>query len=138
MSGDAYRDAGVDIEAGEALVDRIKPLAKATTRPGVIGGLGGFGGLFSLAGYKDPVLAGVLNILPGFGNFYLAYGTQQSGQWGIGLFNLLLWPISPIWGIPEAAIDAGNTLIATSRSRLVSWARQTTPIPPSPSLSTMR
>ncbi len=54
---DAYRDAGVDIEAGEALVDRIKPLAAATTRPGVVGGIGGFGGLFSLMGrYRDPVL----------------------------------------------------------------------------------
>ncbi len=56
-SGDAYRDAGVDIDAGEALVERIKPLAKATSRPGVIGGLGGFGGLFALDGrWRDPVL----------------------------------------------------------------------------------
>jgi len=54
---DAYREAGVDIEAGEALVERIKPLAKGTTRPGVLGGIGGFGGLFSLMGrYRDPVL----------------------------------------------------------------------------------
>ncbi len=54
-----YKDAGVDIEAGDALVDRIKPLAKATHRPGVLGGLGGFGGLFALndAGrWTDPVL----------------------------------------------------------------------------------
>ena len=52
-----YVDAGVDIEAGEALVDRIKPIAKATTRPEVLGNLGGFGGLFSLpTGYKEPVL----------------------------------------------------------------------------------
>ena len=57
MSQDAYRDAGVDIDAGEALVDRIKPLAKATHRDGVVGGLGGFGGLFSLMGrYRDPIL----------------------------------------------------------------------------------
>ena len=57
MSQDAYRDAGVDIDAGEALVDRIKPLAKATHREGVVGGLGGFGGLFSLMGrYRDPIL----------------------------------------------------------------------------------
>jgi len=54
---DAYREAGVDIEAGEALVDRIKPLAKATSRAGVVGGIGGFGGLFSLMGrYRDPIL----------------------------------------------------------------------------------
>ncbi|MBX2799053.1 MAG: phosphoribosylformylglycinamidine cyclo-ligase [Myxococcales bacterium] len=53
---DAYRRAGVDIAAGEALVDRIKGAATRTHRPGVMGGLGGFGGLFSLAGYTDPVL----------------------------------------------------------------------------------
>ena len=52
-----YRDAGVDIDAGNALVDRIKPIAKATNRPGVVSGLGGFGGLFELpSGYKKPVL----------------------------------------------------------------------------------
>jgi phosphoribosylformylglycinamidine cyclo-ligase len=53
-----YRGAGVDIDAGEALVEAIKPLAKATSRPGVIGGIGGFGALFDLkaAGFADPVL----------------------------------------------------------------------------------
>jgi phosphoribosylformylglycinamidine cyclo-ligase len=54
----SYKEAGVDIEAGDALVDRIKPFAKATNRPGVMGGLGGFGALFDLkaAGFTDPVL----------------------------------------------------------------------------------
>ncbi|MBP0491281.1 phosphoribosylformylglycinamidine cyclo-ligase [Pararoseomonas indoligenes] len=53
-----YRDAGVDIEAGDALVDRIKPLARSTDRSGTMGGLGGFGALFDLraAGFQDPVL----------------------------------------------------------------------------------
>lgn len=53
-----YRQAGVDIDAGNALVDRIKPLAKSTFRPGVASDLGGFGGLFDLkaCGYEDPVL----------------------------------------------------------------------------------
>jgi len=52
-----YRSAGVDIDAGEALVERIKPAVKATARPEVIGGLGGFGGLFRVpAGYRAPVL----------------------------------------------------------------------------------
>lgn len=53
-----YKDAGVDIDAGAALVDEIKPLAAATGRPGVMGGLGGFGALFDLkaAGYVDPLL----------------------------------------------------------------------------------
>ncbi|NBD95263.1 MAG: phosphoribosylformylglycinamidine cyclo-ligase [Gammaproteobacteria bacterium] len=53
----SYRDAGVDIDAGNALVDRIKPLVAGTSRPEVLGGLGGFGGLFHLgAKYRDPVL----------------------------------------------------------------------------------
>jgi phosphoribosylformylglycinamidine cyclo-ligase len=53
-----YRQAGVDIDAGNALVDRIKPLAAATRRTGVASELGGFGGLFDLkaCGYSDPVL----------------------------------------------------------------------------------
>jgi phosphoribosylformylglycinamidine cyclo-ligase len=54
----SYRDAGVDIEAGNALVDRIKPHAARTKRPGVMAGLGGFGGLFELPvdRYKKPIL----------------------------------------------------------------------------------
>ncbi|MHA1599073.1 MAG: phosphoribosylformylglycinamidine cyclo-ligase [Alphaproteobacteria bacterium] len=53
-----YKDAGVDIDAGEELIEAIKPLAKATSRSGVSSGLGGFGAMFDLkdAGYTDPVL----------------------------------------------------------------------------------
>ncbi|SJZ43024.1 phosphoribosylformylglycinamidine cyclo-ligase [Enhydrobacter aerosaccus] len=53
-----YKAAGVDIDAGDALVEHIKPLARSTNRPGVMGGLGGFGGLFDLkaAGFHDPIL----------------------------------------------------------------------------------
>src|SRR5512146_1266530 len=52
-----YRAAGVDIDAGEAVVERIKPLVARTFRKEVMAGLGGFGALFELAGrYKDPVL----------------------------------------------------------------------------------
>jgi len=56
--GLSYRDAGVDIDAGNSLVERIKPHAKRTMRPEVIGGLGGFGALFEipLDRYKQPVL----------------------------------------------------------------------------------
>ncbi|WBU57690.1 phosphoribosylformylglycinamidine cyclo-ligase [Paracoccus sediminicola] len=56
--GLSYAEAGVDIDAGNALVDRIKPAAAATSRAGVMAGLGGFGALFDLkaAGYADPVL----------------------------------------------------------------------------------
>ncbi len=53
----SYKDAGVDIDAGEALVERIKTVAKRTRRPEVLAGLGGFGALFELPkGYKEPVL----------------------------------------------------------------------------------
>lgn len=57
-NGLTYADAGVDIDAGNALVERIKPAAKRTNRSGVMAGLGGFGALFDLkaAGYTDPVL----------------------------------------------------------------------------------
>jgi phosphoribosylformylglycinamidine cyclo-ligase len=57
-NGLSYAAAGVDIDAGNALVERIKPAAKRTNRAGVMAGLGGFGGLFDLkaAGYSDPVL----------------------------------------------------------------------------------
>jgi len=55
--GLSYRDAGVDIDAGDALVDRIKPFAKKTLRDGVLGGIGGFGALFEVPKkYKEPVL----------------------------------------------------------------------------------
>ncbi len=58
QNGLTYADAGVDIDAGNALVERIKPMAKSTKRSGVMDGLGGFGAMFDLkaAGYKDPVL----------------------------------------------------------------------------------
>ena len=57
-NGLTYAQAGVDIDAGNALVEAIKPLAKATRRPGAEAGLGGFGALFDLkaAGYSDPLL----------------------------------------------------------------------------------
>ena len=56
--GLSYSDAGVDIDAGNELVERIKPSLKKTNRPGVLSAIGGFGGLFDLkaAGFKDPIL----------------------------------------------------------------------------------
>ena len=58
ISGHSYRDAGVDIDAGQALVEAIKPLAQATARRGVVSELGGFAGFFDVraAGYQDPIL----------------------------------------------------------------------------------
>jgi phosphoribosylformylglycinamidine cyclo-ligase len=57
-SGESYRDAGVDIDAGDALVEAIGPLARATARAGTTASLGGFGALFDLkaAGFRDPIL----------------------------------------------------------------------------------
>jgi len=56
--GLSYRDAGVDIDAGNRLIDLLKPLTRATARPGADGTIGGFGGVFDLkaAGYRDPLL----------------------------------------------------------------------------------
>lgn len=55
----------------------------------------------------SPAAAGALNLLPGFGNFYLASGNGgEGGQYLVGFANLLLWPWSILWGIPEATIDA--------------------------------
>ena len=58
MTSMTYRSAGVDIDAGDELVERIKPLARATHRSGVMGGIGGFAALFDLkqAGFVDPIL----------------------------------------------------------------------------------
>src|SRR6267143_1982555 len=55
--GLTYRDSGVDIDEGDALVERIKPLARRTSRPEVLSGIGGFGGLFEVPkGYREPVM----------------------------------------------------------------------------------
>ena len=80
-----YRDAGVDIAAGNALVGAIGPMAKATARAGVMGGLGGFGALFDLkaAGYDDPVLVSGTD---GVGTkLMLAFATGRHDTIGIDL-----------------------------------------------------
>ncbi|MGV6839262.1 MAG: phosphoribosylformylglycinamidine cyclo-ligase [Planktomarina sp.] len=83
--GMTYADAGVDIDAGNALVDRIKPAAKATSRAGVLAGLGGFGGLFDLkaAGYNDPILVAATD---GVGTkLRIAIDTGEVGGVGVDL-----------------------------------------------------
>lgn len=80
-----YADAGVDINAGNALVDRIKPAAASTKRPGVMDGLGGFGAMFDLkaAGFVDPVLVSATD---GVGTkLRIAIDTGHVGTVGIDL-----------------------------------------------------
>ena len=81
----SYRDAGVDIEAGDELVRAIGPLAKATRRAGVMGGLGGFGALFDLKkeGWDDPILVSGTD---GVGTkLMLAFETGRHSTVGIDL-----------------------------------------------------
>jgi phosphoribosylaminoimidazole synthetase len=81
----SYADAGVNIDAGNSLVDRIKPLAKATARLGANSDLGGFGGLFDLkaTGYKDPILVSATD---GVGTkLKLAFDTDIHDTVGIDL-----------------------------------------------------
>ena len=81
----SYKDAGVDIDAGEALVDQIKPLAASTRRPGAEAMLGGFGGAFDLkaAGFTDPILVSGTD---GVGTkLRIAIDSEQLGTVGIDL-----------------------------------------------------
>ena len=79
-----YKDAGVDIDAGNALVEKIKPFVAATHRPGVLSGIGGFGGLFEVpAGYRRPVMVAGTD---GVGTkLKLAIETGRHGGVGIDL-----------------------------------------------------
>lgn len=89
-----YKDAGVDIAAGDSLVEAIKPLAKRTMRPGVLGGIGGFGALFEVPkGYKEPVLV--------------------SGTDGVGTKLRLAfeWNIHHTVGIDLVAMSANDILV---------------------------
>jgi phosphoribosylformylglycinamidine cyclo-ligase len=80
-----YADAGVDIDAGNSFVERIKPFVKATRRPGSDGSIGGFGGVFDLKplGYKDPLLVAAND---GVGTkLKIAIEAQQHDRIGIDL-----------------------------------------------------
>ncbi|MBV8854353.1 MAG: phosphoribosylformylglycinamidine cyclo-ligase [Sinobacteraceae bacterium] len=83
-SGITYRDAGVDIDAGDELVERIKPLVRRTHRPEVLAGIGGFGALVEIpAGYQQPVLVSGTD---GVGTkLRLAIDTQRHDTIGIDL-----------------------------------------------------
>jgi phosphoribosylformylglycinamidine cyclo-ligase len=80
----SYKDAGVDIDAGNRLVDRIGPLAKATRRPEILGGIGGFAALAAIpGGYREPILVSGTD---GVGTkLKTAFATGQHGTIGIDL-----------------------------------------------------
>ena len=100
-----YRDAGVDIDAGEELVRRIGPLAAATRRPGVLGGIGGFGGLFGLkeTGYRDPVLVSGTD---GVGTkLKVAFMTDRHDTVGIDLVAMCVNDVLTIGAEPLFFLD---------------------------------
>jgi phosphoribosylformylglycinamidine cyclo-ligase len=117
-----YADAGVDIDAGNALVDKIKPLAKRTMRPGVMSGLGGFGGLFDLkaAGYKDPILVAATD---GVGTkLRIAIETRQLETIGVDLVAMCVNDLVCQGAEPLFFLDyfATGKLDVTEATRVVS------------------
>ena len=113
-----YADAGVDIDAGNALVRAIKPLAKATSRPGADVDLGGFGGLFDLkrVGYKDPILVAAND---GVGTkLKIAIDTGRHATIGIDLVamcvnDLVVQGAEPLFFLDYFAV--GKLDVATAR-----------------------
>ncbi len=114
-----YRDAGVDIDAGNRLVNAIKPLAKATRRPGADADLGGFGALFDLksAGFRDPVLVSATD---GVGTkLKIAIDTGRHASIGIDLVamcvnDLLVQGAEPLFFLDYFA--CGKLDVATAQS----------------------
>ena len=115
----SYRDAGVDIDAGNSLVEQIKPLAKATMRPEVMGGLGGFGALFEipLDRYKKPVLVSGTD---GVGTkLKLAFEMNKHDTIGIDLVamcvnDLIVQGAEPLFFLDYYATGKLNVTDATS------------------------
>ena len=117
-SNQRYKDAGVDIDAGNALVERIKPHAKATHRAGVTGGLGGFGALFDLkeAGFEDALL---VSCTDGVGTkLKLAQDLNNHRTIGIDLVamcvnDLIVQGATPLFFLDYYATGGLNVDIAT-------------------------
>ena len=110
--GPTYRDAGVDIEEGDALVERIKPHARKTLRPEVLAGIGGFGGLFEVPkGYREPVLVAGTD---GVGTkLKLAFGSDRHETVGIDLVAMSVNDVVVCGAEPVVFLD----YFATSRLR---------------------
>ncbi len=105
MSGLTYAEAGVDIDAGAALVEAIKPLARATRRPGAEGGLGGFGALLDLkaAGFHDPL---VVSTTDGVGTkLRIAIDTGRHDGIGIDLVAMCVNDLLAQGAEPLAFLD---------------------------------
>ena len=114
----SYRDAGVDIDAGDALVEAIKPFAKRTMRPEVLAGLGGFGALCAIpAKYKEPILVSGTD---GVGTkLKLAFMLNQHGTVGIDLVamsvnDILVQGAEPLFFLDYFACGKLNTAVATN------------------------
>ena len=121
QNGLTYAQAGVDIDAGAALVDRIKPLAKATRRPGADGSLGGFGALFDLraAGFKDPLLVSTTD---GVGTkLKIAIDTGQHDTVGVDLVAMCVNDLLAQGAEPLVFLDyfATGRLDVDSAARVV-------------------
>jgi phosphoribosylformylglycinamidine cyclo-ligase len=102
--GLTYRDAGVDIDAGDNLVENIKPYARRTLRPGVMAGIGGFGALFRVPrGYKNPVLVSGTD---GVGTkLKLAFEWKRHGTVGIDLVAMSVNDILTLGAEPLFFLD---------------------------------
>jgi phosphoribosylformylglycinamidine cyclo-ligase len=112
----SYREAGVDIDAGDALVEAIKPFIKRTLRPEVIGGIGGFGGLCRIPEkYKQPVLVSGTD---GVGTkLKLAFSTRRHGTVGIDLVamnanDVLVQGAEPLFFLDYFACGKLDTKVA--------------------------
>jgi phosphoribosylformylglycinamidine cyclo-ligase len=121
MSQISYKDAGVDIDAGNSFVENIKPLVKSTAIPGVLGGIGSFAGAFELpAGYREPVM---LAATDGVGTkLKLAIDSGIHNTVGIDLVAMCVNDLICNFGIPSFFLDyyATGKLDVTAATAVVS------------------
>ena len=117
MTGLSYRDAGVDIDAGDALVENIKPFAKRTMRPEVLAGIGGFGALIELPKrYREPVLVAGTD---GVGTkLKLAFAMQKHSTIGIDLVamsvnDILVQGAEPLFFLDYYVCEKLEVAVAT-------------------------